>query len=71
MTAAQAIDFRKQNSQDLKLGKGTAIAYALIRDQVPFIEKDTLMYPYLNKIQDLINTGCLTQAVRSNTTLVN
>ncbi len=71
MAAAQAIDFRKQNSQDLKLGKGTAIAYALIRGQVPFIEKDTLMYPYLNKIQDLIRTGHLTQALRSITTLVN
>jgi len=71
MAAAQAIDFRKQNSQGLKLGKGTAIAYALIRGQVPFIEKDTLMYPYLNKIQDLIQTSRLTQAVSSITTCIN
>jgi histidine ammonia-lyase len=53
--AAQGIDFRRQiQGEDAKLGRGTAPAYALIRQQVPFIEQDTLMYPHIETVRQLV-----------------
>jgi histidine ammonia-lyase len=53
--AAQGIDFRRKiQGEDAKLGKGTAPAYSLIRKQVPFIDKDTLMYPHIEIIRQLV-----------------
>jgi histidine ammonia-lyase len=50
LASVQAIDFREKN----KLGIGTALAYNYIRDAIPFIEDDTIMYPYINKCLELI-----------------
>lgn len=49
-TAAQAIDFRDKT----KLGSKTKKAYELIRKEIPFIEKDELMHPYMVKIEKLL-----------------
>ena len=49
LCAAQAIDLRGHD----RLGKGSAIAYRLIREEIPFIKEDTVMYPYIHKISDL------------------
>lgn len=49
-TAAQAIDLRNNKG----LGKNTKKAYEIIRKQIPFIEKDTTMYPYLQIIEKLL-----------------
>ena len=57
MSAAQAIDFRRQGKPHLKLGAGTAIAYDLVRGLVPFIEKDSLLYPHLYKLQEMVHKG--------------
>ncbi len=63
--AAQGLDFRRQMlGGEARLGLGTAPAYDLIREQVPFIEQDTLMYPYIEKIRKLVAGGSLYQAVR-------
>jgi len=60
MAAAQGIDFRRQEvGKDAQLGKGTAPVYARIRQEVPFIEKDTVMYKYIAAIKDLIASGAL------------
>ncbi len=64
MAAAQGIDFRKQAlGQQAKLGRGTQPAYDLIRQQVPFLEEDALMYPHIEAVRQLIASGDLVKAV--------
>lgn len=64
MAAAQGIDFRKDDlGQTAGLGQGTQPAYDLIREHVPFLEKDAIMYPYIEAIRKLIATGELVIAV--------
>ena len=63
LAAAQGVDFRKQDlGQQANLGKGTQPAYDLIRQHVPFIETDTVMYPYLETARQLVANGELVQA---------
>jgi histidine ammonia-lyase len=58
MTAAQGIDFRKNEvEQRTRLGKGTQAAYDRIREDVPFLEQDAIMYPHMDTIRDLIFAG--------------
>ena len=53
--AAQGIDFRQRNiGAEKTLGKGTRQIYKKIRKQVPFIEKDTVMYPLIEKINEIV-----------------
>lgn len=55
LCAAQGVDFRKQVlGQDKKLGAGTAPVYNVIRSRVPFLEKDALMYPYLQAAREIV-----------------
>jgi histidine ammonia-lyase len=57
MSGAQGIDFRREVLPNAHLGDGTAPVYALIRQFVPFIEADTVMYPYINTMCHLVQTG--------------
>jgi histidine ammonia-lyase len=58
MAAAQGIDFRKEQlGQTARLGRGTQPAYDIIREHVPFLEKDAIMYPYLEFVRNLITSG--------------
>jgi histidine ammonia-lyase len=50
-TACQAVDFR---SGDLRLGAGTGEAYRKIRERVPFIESDTIMYKEMEKVLEIM-----------------
>ena len=60
MAAAQGIDFRRQKlGADAKLGTGTAPLYQKIREVVPFIEEDTVMYDYLRAVRELVTSGAL------------
>lgn len=63
--AAQGIDFRRRRMGDgeRRFGRGTGPAYALIRKVVPFIEEDTIMYPYIEAVRRLIASGELLEAV--------
>lgn len=64
MAAAQGIDFRKSDlKHPSKLGKGTQPAYDLIREHVPFLEKDAIMYPYIEAVKKLIANNGLVTAV--------
>jgi histidine ammonia-lyase len=64
LAAAQGIDFRKQTlGQQARLGQGTQPAYDLIRRQVPFVESDTLLYPYVEAVRKLIAAGQLVDVV--------
>ena len=58
-TAAQAIDLRK----DKGLGEATKKAYEIIRKHIPFIEKDTEMYPYLHIIENLLKDDKFSEEV--------
>lgn len=63
--ACQAIDFRREVlGPEAQLGRGTAPAYALIRERVPFIEVDEVMYPHIEAIRELIASGKLREVVR-------
>jgi histidine ammonia-lyase len=62
--AAQGIDFRRRVlGSEAKLGRGTEPAYRLIRQQVPFLEQDMLMYPHIETIRRLISDGSLLKVV--------
>ncbi|MFH5836394.1 histidine ammonia-lyase [Proteiniclasticum sp. C24MP] len=50
--ACQAIDFR----EDVKLGKETSKIYNKIREGVPFIEEDVIMYEQMNKVYDILDS---------------
>jgi histidine ammonia-lyase len=54
-SAAQGVDFRRKRlGHDKKLGAGTQPVYDSIRKEVPFIEADTVMYPYFEVIKKKI-----------------
>jgi histidine ammonia-lyase len=59
--AAQAMDFRKP----LKPGRGTKIAYDVIRKHVSFLEKDRVLYPDINKIAELVRNSTILDAVEA------
>jgi histidine ammonia-lyase len=64
LAAAQGVDFRrKTHGAQARLGAGTAPVYELVRTQAPFIEVDTVMYPYINAVKALIVSGQVDRAV--------
>jgi histidine ammonia-lyase len=56
--AAQALDFR----MPLKPGPATGAVLARIRQDIPFIDRDTFMAPHLKTAEDMVSTGALMQA---------
>jgi histidine ammonia-lyase len=62
--AAQAVDFRREQAgRPLRLGQGTAPAYDMIREYVPFLEHDAVMYPYIEAVRGLVERGELVERV--------
>ena len=59
MTACQALGFR----ETARLGDITGKAYEWIRKEIPFIEHDVVMYPYLHKIEKMIVEDSFYQAL--------
>jgi histidine ammonia-lyase len=57
LTAAQAIDLRPDGPA--RLGQGTAIAYATIRQRVPFLTHDRQTTADIEALADLIRSGAL------------
>jgi len=63
MAAAQGVDFRRENMQpDARLGAGTQAVYDLIRQHVPFIKRDTVLYQYMQAVHQLVGTGKIVAA---------
>jgi histidine ammonia-lyase len=63
MAAAQGIDFRREvMGKDTRLGQGTQPVYDLIRQHVPFIERDTVLYRYMERMFDLVRRGAIAGA---------
>lgn len=64
LAAAQGIDFRREGLEpSAQLGKGTRVAYALVRQHVPFLENDAIMYPYIEAVRHLVADGTLFRSV--------
>lgn len=59
LAAGQAVDFRGAAS----LGKGTVLAYRLLRERVPFINEDRILYPLMESAVDLVASGRLVEEV--------
>ncbi len=64
LAAAQGIDFRREQlGPSARLGRGTQVAYELIRSRVPFIEHDQPLTPHIEALRQLIVRGDLVNAV--------
>lgn len=65
--AAQGIEFRRQEMGEEKtLGRGTAVAYQLIREKVPFLADDTTLAPLIEQVRQLVADGTIKRAVEAN-----
>lgn len=62
LAACQAIDLQEEF---VNLGKGTLLAYNHIRKYVDFIEEDTVMYPYIHKVLELIKDESILKTVEN------
>jgi len=62
LCAAQGIDFRRREQPSLQLGRGTRAAYQAIREGVPFIATDEVMYPHIESIKLLVHEGRIVEA---------
>jgi histidine ammonia-lyase len=67
LAAAQGIDFRRRMMGNLsaELGKGTAAAYNLIRDKIPFLEDDVYLSPLIEEVRQLVANGTIKEAVET------
>ena len=63
VTAAQALDFRLKADPQVRLGTGTAAAYARIRHDIAHLDHDRLMYPDLDRGAELVRSGEIVCAV--------
>lgn len=62
--AAQGVDFRRQElGEEKQLGRGTAVAYDLIRQSVPFLADDTVLAPHIEQVRQLVADGTIKWAV--------
>lgn len=65
LTAVQGIDFRRQQVKKSRLGRGTAVAYSLIRQHVPFLETDVHLAPLMETVRQLVARGTIKEAVEA------
>ena len=65
LAAAQGVDYRAEVLPDARHGRGTQAAYDLIRQHVPFVEEDRVMYPLMDTVHALVIKGDLVRAVNA------
>ncbi len=64
LAAAQGVDFRREVlGSSASLGTGTQPVYRVIREVAPFIEQDTVLYPYIEAVKHAIVSGRIDRAV--------
>lgn len=65
LLAAQGIDFRcrRMGLDGDCLGEGTAVAYRLIRERVPFLDGDVALSPLIEQVRRLVAGGDIKRAV--------
>jgi histidine ammonia-lyase len=68
LCAAQGIDFRLRDTGQTvqSLGCGTRVAYQLIRDHVPFQDKDMPLAPQIEQARALVVSGAIKTAVEES-----
>ncbi len=57
LAAAQGIDFRRREMGVDRLGEGTAVAYHLIREHVPFLAEDVELASHIEQLRLLVAAG--------------
>jgi histidine ammonia-lyase len=67
LCAAQGVDFRRREfpTGSGRNGAGTAIAYALLREKIPFLENDTYLAPHVEEARQLVAEGTIKEAVEA------
>ncbi len=65
LLAAQGIDFRcrAMGLTPAALGEGTAVAYRLLRERVPFLEGDVALYPLIEAARRVVAEGVIKEVV--------
>jgi histidine ammonia-lyase len=64
MAAAQGVDFRRESlGPSAHLGRGTRVAYEMVRQHVPFLENDAIMYPYIEAVRQLVADETLARSI--------
>lgn len=66
LCAAQGVDFRRQAmGAQTKMGRGTAVAYDLLRQHIPFLDHDTVLAPHIEAARQLVADGTIKEAVEA------
>ena len=71
LAAAQGIDFRRREMGVDTLGEGTAVAYDLIRQRVPFLDHDTVLSTHSEQIRQIVADGAIKEAVEAQLWVTN
>ncbi len=66
MSAAQGIDLRRDSlDHHPNMGRGTHVAYHLIREKVPFLRGDTVLSTHMESVRQLVADGTIKRAVEA------
>ena len=70
LTAAQGVDLRRKRMGDgaAAQGDGTRVAYGLIREKVPFLDRDRPLSPLIEAVRKLVADGVIKETVESQVT---
>lgn len=63
LCACQGLDLR--GADPGRMGRGTQIAYNLIRQHIPFLPEDTILAPHMNALYELVTSGAIKEAVET------
>jgi len=63
LAAAQGVDFRRREAGVQRLGEGTAAAYDLVRERVPFLPDDAALAPHIESVRQLVASAAVKRAV--------
>lgn len=64
MSAAQGVDFRRRRmGSEKRLGAGTEVAYAMVRQAVPFLTADTVLSPLIERVRQLVAKGSIKRSI--------
>lgn len=57
LCAAQALDLRLKQYPDAKLGMGTSAIYQAVRAEAPFLGRDTVIWPHVERLRQAVRSG--------------
>lgn len=67
LLAGQGIDFRRRDMglEPAQMGAGTAVAYRLMRERIPFVDADVVLSPLIEQARVLVADGIIKRAVEA------